>query len=63
MYYEGVTGIVLVFDLTDTNSFENLSKYWLPKIIENCDSNIELFLVGNKEDLINDRAVKKEDVK
>ena len=60
MYYEGVTGIVLVFDLTDQNSFDNINKYWLPKIIENCDSNIELLLVGNKEDLINERAISKE---
>ena len=62
MYYEGVTGIVLVFDQTDQNSFDNISKYWLPKIIENCDSNIELLIVGNKMDLINDRVVTEEQV-
>ena len=57
MYYEGVTGIILVFDTTDQNSFDNIYKYWLPKIIENCDSHIELLLVGNKNDLINDRVI------
>ena len=57
MYYEGVTGIILVFDTTDQNSFDNINKYWLPKIIENCDSHIELLLVGNKNDLINERVI------
>jgi GTPase SAR1 family protein len=58
--YEGISGIILVFDVTNKSSFDNLSKYWLPKIIENSDTNIELALVGNKTDLINDRQVSSE---
>lgn len=53
---------MLVFDVTDVQTLENLNQYWLPKILENADENIELAIVGNKSDLINDRQVEKEDV-
>jgi GTPase SAR1 family protein len=58
-YYEGATGIILVFDVTDRLSFEDISECWLPKIAENADSNIELVIVGNKTDLVNQREVSK----
>lgn len=54
-YYEKVSGIFLVYDVCDKSSLENLSKYWIPKIIENADDNIELAIVGNKTDLFNER--------
>ena len=60
-YYEGCSGIILVFDVTDKSSFEGIQEYWLQKIIENSDTNCELALVGNKTDLINDRQVSAED--
>jgi GTPase SAR1 family protein len=62
-YYGGTNGIILVYDVTDRTSFDNLSKYWLPKISENADSNIELVLIGNKTDLINDRQVSEEEAR
>ena len=62
-YYSGCTGIILVYDVTDRKSFENLSQYWLPKISEKADSDIELVIVGNKTDLINERKVHEEEIK
>ena len=56
-YYEGVSGIILVFDVTDESSLLNLNQYWLPKILENSDQHIELVIVGNKADLINERVL------
>ena len=56
-YYEGVSGIILVFDVTDHSSLENINTYWLPKILENSDENIELAIIGNKVDLMNDRVI------
>ena len=56
-YFQNVTGIILVFDVTDRTSFDNLTKFWLPKIQNSAESNIELALIGNKTDLINDRVV------
>ena len=55
--YEGISCIFLFYDVTNQESFENISSKWLPKIIENSETNIELALVGNKTDLINERLV------
>ena len=53
MYYRGSAGIILVYDVTDEKSFENLD-YWINRIKQNGDSDCELILVGNKIDMINE---------
>ena len=53
-YYHLANGIVLVFDLTDENSFNSLNK-WVKEIDDNT-KNVEVILVGNKSDLKN-RAI------
>ena len=60
-YFQGTTGIILVYDVTDKNSFKNVSDIWLKKIYERADSNIELALIGNKTDLINNKVVFEDD--
>ena len=50
-YYHHAHGIVLVFDLTDENSFNSLNK-WI-KVIDDNAKNVEVILVGNKSDLKN----------
>ena len=52
-YYKGAAGIILVFDVTDPVSFNNL-QYWLNKIKKHADENVEIVLIGNKIDLVND---------
>lgn len=52
-YYKGAAGIILVFDVTDPVSFNNL-EYWLKKIHKHADENVEIVLIGNKIDLVND---------
>lgn len=51
-YYRGAHGILVVFDLNDPHSFENVP-YWLAEIDHYCSSNCppKLILVGNKSDL------------
>ena len=61
-YYEGVSGVILVFDVCDESSLQNLNQYWLPKILENADENIDLAIVGNKTDLINEREIDQKDI-
>ena len=54
-------GIVLVFDVTNRKSFENLEE-WLRKIKENF-SNPSIILFGNKVDVDKDKwAVRKEEI-
>ena len=55
-YYRGVNGILLFYDITDRNSFENLN-YWLTEIEKNSNKNVKILLVGNKTDLENERKV------
>lgn len=54
-YYKGSKGIILVYDATDRNSFNNVSG-WISNIKEHSGSNAELIIVGNKIDLP-DKAV------
>ena len=50
-YYHQAHGIVLVFDLTDERSFNNLNK-WIKEIDDNA-KNAEVIIVDNKYDLKN----------
>jgi small GTP-binding protein len=55
-YYRNAVGVILVFDLTDQRSFDNLS-VWLNDVQALCNSNAVIQLIGNKLDLGPDRAV------
>lgn len=56
-YYRCSHGIILVYDVTNKSSFNNIDK-WLDDIKYNCnDTEIKLLLVGNKIDLVDDRQV------
>lgn len=49
LYYRGALGSLLVYDVTNKESFENLD-VWFKEINENCIE-IPIILVGNKTDL------------
>ena len=49
-YYRGAHGILLLYDVTDKDSFRNLSN-WLIEIEKNASKNILRVLIGNKCDL------------
>lgn len=55
-YYRGAHGVLLVFDLTDLNSFLK-TKHWLEQIKEHAPNAVCIALVGNKSDLEEKRAV------
>jgi small GTP-binding protein len=61
MYYRGSLGGLLIFDLTSYESFEHLPQ-WIEEVRANIKSEIPLLLVGNKSDLINERAVSPEEI-
>jgi small GTP-binding protein len=54
-YYKGVLGVIIVYDITNLESFQNLNS-WLNEI-KNESSNACKILVGNKNDLEKDRKV------
>jgi len=55
-YYRGAHGIIVVYDITDQVSFNNV-KQWLQEIDRYACENVNKLLVGNKSDLTNKRAV------
>ncbi|MFX0091925.1 MAG: Rab family GTPase [Candidatus Hodarchaeota archaeon] len=55
MYYKGSQGIVLVYDVTRRDSFENL-RHWFNEI-QNHVPNITYMVIGNKIDLEDQRVV------
>ena len=57
MYYKQADGILLVFDITNKKTFEELTNYYLDEIRNNCKINVPLILLGNKLDLEEKREV------
>lgn len=58
-YYRGAMGIMLVYDITNEKSFENI-KNWIRNIEENASADVEKMLLGNKCELEEKRQVSKE---
>ncbi|KAJ7307316.1 hypothetical protein JRQ81_009324 [Phrynocephalus forsythii] len=58
-YYRGAMGIILVYDITDEKSFENIQN-WMKSIKENASAGVERLLLGNKCDMENKRKVPRE---
>jgi len=61
-YYRGAHGIIVVYDVTDTESFNNV-KQWLNEIDRYACENVNKLLVGNKCDLVSKKAVNYETAK
>lgn len=58
-YYRGAMGIMLVYDITNAKTFENISK-WLRNIDEHANEDVEKMILGNKCDMEDKRQVSKE---
>lgn len=58
-YYRGALGIMLVYDITNEKTFNNISK-WMRKIEEHANEDVDRILVANKSDLENKRQVARE---
>ena len=55
-YYKGAHGIMMVYDITDLESFRYLDS-WIKEIEKNASKNVYKILVGNKNDLEKNRKV------
>ena len=59
-YYRKADCCLLVYDITDENSFEEIKNFFNEKIKEKCKENIPVILLGNKTDLESGRKVPSE---
>ena len=58
-YYKGSKGAFVVYDITRKETFESVDK-WVNDLLCECDKNLTIILIGNKNDLENQRQVTKE---
>ena len=55
-YYKGAKGAFLVYDITRKETFESIDK-WIPDLQVNGSKDISIILIGNKNDLEDQRKV------
>ncbi|KAI7820097.1 small GTPase superfamily, partial [Kickxella alabastrina] len=58
-YYRGAMGILLVYDVTDERSFNNIEN-WHMNVEQHASEGVNKILIGNKCDIEDRRAVPKE---
>ena len=58
-YYKGASGIILIFDVTNIKSYENIKK-WINEIKEEISEKVAIVLIGNKVDNVQERKISKE---
>ena len=58
-YYKFAHGIILIYDVTNKKSFNNL-KHWIESIRKEISKPIPIYLVGNKIDRESERIITKE---
>ncbi len=59
VYFRGAMGIMLVYDITNEKSFDNI-KNWIRNIEEHASADVEKMILGNKCDVNDRRQVSKE---
>lgn len=55
-YYRGAHGIIIVYDVTSKDSFDNV-RQWMQEIEKFASENVNKLLIGNKSDLEEQREV------
>jgi len=55
-YFRGAHGIILVYDVTDPLSFENI-RSWMSNLQANAAADVDRILIGNKCDMADKRVI------
>lgn len=55
-YYRGAMGIMLVYDVTDERSFNNI-RNWIKNVEQNASEGVNMILIGNKTDMADKRVL------
>ena len=62
-FYKDAAAVILVYDITREDSFENMKNYWYNQLLENCNKDVVLGVVGNKCDLFEEEKVTEADAR
>jgi Ras-related protein Rab-1A len=62
-YYRGAHGVLIVYDVSDKNSFENIKNKWIINVRKYCNLNTSVIIAGNKCDLVNLETYENDEVK
>ena len=57
IFYKNAKAVVLVYDITDKKSFDEIKNYWYGQIRQNCENNVIIAIAANKSDLSDEREV------
>lgn len=57
VYFKKVDGCIIVYDITNRRSFDEIENYYIPKIKEKCKTKIVTILLGNKKDMEDKRKI------
>ena len=61
IFFKNSNAVILVYDITNKNSFDELTTYWIDKIKEYNSNNLILAIAGNKSDLYFKEQIKEEE--
>lgn len=62
-YYHRADAVVLVYDISRTDTLKNLKEYWLKEVKKHAKEDVHHLVVGNKSDLRDKKKQKKEERK
>ena len=63
IFYKDAKVIILVYDITDRKSFDELKSYWYEMVKQNADPDAIIAIVANKNDLYESQQVKDEEAR
>ena len=61
IFYSKAKAVILVYDITNKSTFEEIKNYWYGQIIDNCYKGVIIAVAANKSDLFEDREVSNEE--
>jgi|JI6StandDraft_1071083.scaffolds.fasta_scaffold09423_5 Ras-related protein Rab-1A len=50
-YYKGSHAVIIVYDINNLDTFQEIEGYWMNEVKTNADKDIQIVLVGTKSDL------------
>ena len=61
VFYKDATAVILVYDITNKTSFEEMKNYWYPQVKENGQKDVIYAVAANKSDLYEQQKVSDEE--